>query len=52
MVSMFLGRRNLHCEAAADGREAVEAVRDKGLDYFSIVFMDKNMPHLVLFFRS
>lgn len=44
MLDMILKRKGLTCEQAADGSEAVNLVKEKGLDYFDLIFMDSIMP--------
>ncbi len=43
---MILKRKGLSCEQAADGSEAVALVKEKGLEYYDLIFMDSIMPIL------
>ncbi len=46
MLNMILQRKGLHCEQVTDGSEAIELVKDKGIDYFDIIFMDSIMCNI------
>jgi len=44
MVLKLLERSNMRITSARNGLEALEIIRDRGVDYFDIVLMDINMP--------
>lgn len=46
VATMFLKKLGYECQIARNGAEAVEIVKLKGKDYFSIIFMDMQMPIL------
>jgi len=44
MLVEIIRRQGLECEQATDGTEAVEICEQRGMDYFSLIFMDNIMP--------
>ncbi len=48
MLDMILKRKGFsNTEQCADGLEAVALVKEKGLDYYDLIFMDSSMPVMV-----
>jgi len=47
MLVEIIRRQGLECEQATDGTEAVEACEHRGMDFFSLIFMDNIMPVMV-----
>ncbi len=46
LLVRILERKGLQCDQAADGLDAIAAVKENGLDYYDIIFMDSIMPNV------
>eukprot|EP01035_Chromulina_nebulosa_P017115 gene17115-22629_t len=44
VLKKILEKKGLECECVENGLQAVEKVQIKGLDYYTIIFMDQQMP--------
>ncbi len=47
MLQKLLQIFNVDSDTASDGKEAVDAVAEKSIGYYDIIFMDFTMPVMV-----
>ncbi len=43
MLNMILQRKGLRCDRVSDGSQAILLVKERGVDYYDIIFMDNIM---------
>ncbi len=43
MLDMILQRKGLRCDRVSDGSQAILLVKERGVDYYDIIFMDNIM---------
>lgn len=46
VIATFLGDMNVSCESAYDGMEAITRCNAVGQNYYSLILMDINLPHM------
>lgn len=47
MLEMILKRKGLVCDKVEHGQQAVDKVRERGVDHYHLIFMDSVMPVMV-----
>jgi CheY-like chemotaxis protein len=47
MLSLLLQKRNIECDFAYDGKEAIDLVKVNGNNMYTMIFMDFAMPTVV-----
>jgi anti-sigma regulatory factor (Ser/Thr protein kinase) len=51
MLDMVLKRKGYQADLSVDGSECVEIIKEKGKDYYDMIFMDNMMPIMVNNYR-
>jgi CheY-like chemotaxis protein len=47
LLSLILSKRGISALTAEDGLECLDQVKELGIDYFDVIFMDNTMPKMV-----
>lgn len=47
ILEKAVAKKTLVCDSCVNGLESVQAVEQKGLDYYDLIFMDNMMPVMV-----
>jgi hypothetical protein len=47
MLDMVLKRKGYQADLSVDGSECLEIIKEKGNDYYDMIFMDNMMPIMV-----
>lgn len=47
MLERVVAKKTLRCDCCCNGSEAVDAVTNKGINYYDLIFMDNVMPVMV-----
>jgi CheY-like chemotaxis protein len=48
MLDMVLKRKGYQADLSVDGSECLEIIKEKGNDYYDMIFMDNMMPIMVI----